>query len=42
MAHIPYGYKIKNGCAVIISEEADRIHLLYNAFLQGLSIDAAG
>lgn len=42
MAHIPYGYKIENGCAVIISEEADRIHLLYNAFLQGLSIDVAG
>ena len=42
MAHIPYGYKIENGRAVIISKEADRIHLLYNAFLQGLSIDAAG
>lgn len=42
MAHIPYGYKIENGRAVIISEEADRIHSLYNTFLQGLSIDAAG
>ena len=42
MAHIPYGYKIANGRAVIISEEADRIRSLYNSFLQGLSIEAAG
>ena len=42
MAHIPYGYKIENGRAVIISEEADRIRSLYTTFLQGLSIDAAG
>ena len=42
MAHIPYGYKIENGCAVIISEEADRIRSLYNAFMQGLSIEASG
>ena len=42
MAHIPYGYKIENGRAVIISEEADRIRSLYSIFLQGLSIDSAG
>ena len=42
MAHIPYGYKIQNGRAVIISEEAVRIRSLYHAFLEGLSIDSAG
>lgn len=42
MAHIPYGYKIERGLAIVIDEQAVRIRSLYHAFLEGLSIDAAG
>ena len=42
MAHIPYGYQIKNGQAIIIEDQAEQIRSLYHAFLKGLSIDLAG
>ena len=42
MAHIPYGYKIERGKAVIVPEEAERIRTFLNAYLDGLSIKNAG
>lgn len=42
MAHIPYGYKIERGKAVIVPEEAERIRIFLNAYLDGLSIKNAG
>lgn len=42
MAHIPYGYMIKNGRAVIDEETANRVKKLFTAYLSGLSLmDAA-
>lgn len=42
MAHIPYGYMIKNGRAVIDEEAANRVKKLFAAYLSGLSLmDAA-
>ncbi len=42
MAHIPYGYKIERGKAVIVPEEAERIKTFLNSYLSGLSIINAG
>ncbi|HEY8401620.1 MAG TPA: recombinase family protein [Cytophagaceae bacterium] len=41
MAHTPFGYKIENGIAVIDEEKADKIRLLYESYLSGLSLSAA-
>ena len=42
MAHIPYGYRIERGKAVIVPEEAERIRTFLNAYLDGFSIKNAG
>ncbi len=41
MAHIPYGYRIENGSAVIVRQEADKIRLFFRLYLAGNSIRAA-
>lgn len=42
MAHIPYGYIIKNGIAVIDEKSANQVKELFRAYLSGLSLaDAA-
>ena len=42
MAHIPYGYRIEKGKAVIVPEEAEQIHTFMTGYLDGLSIQSAG
>lgn len=37
MSHIPYGYKIENGKAVIDEEKAEQIRKLYKGYLSGLA-----
>ena len=41
MAHIPYGYKIENGRAVIVPEEEKRIKEFIELYLSGSSIPKA-
>lgn len=41
MAHIPYGYKIENGKALLDEEKADKVKKLFQAYLQGLSLSVA-
>lgn len=42
MGHIPYGYKIENGRAVVDEERAKQIRTIYREYLSGLSLtDAA-
>lgn len=41
MGHIPLGYIIKDGVAVINKTEADKVRLLYKYYLSGLSLTAA-
>jgi hypothetical protein len=41
MAHIPYGYKIEDGIAVIDEEKAENIRNLYKGYLSGLSLSVA-
>lgn len=42
MGHIPYGYKIENGMAVVDEERAKQIRAIYREYLSGLSLtDAA-
>lgn len=41
MGHTPYGYKIENGVAVIIDEQAEKIRKLYRNYLSGMSLDQA-
>lgn len=42
MPHIPYGYKIVEGKAVVDQMEASKLKELFNAYLSGLSLmDAA-
>ena len=38
MAHIPFGYKIENGKAVVDQSEADKLSFLYKAYLSGKSL----
>ena len=42
MAHIPYGYRIERGKAVVVPGEAERIRTFLQAYLDGLSIRKAG
>jgi hypothetical protein len=37
MSHVPYGYKIENGKAVIDEEKAEQVKKLYKAYLSGLA-----
>lgn len=39
--HMPYGYRIENGSAVICDEEAEQIRKMYDGYLRGLSLIAA-
>lgn len=41
MSHIPFGYTIQNGRAVINEEEAVKIKKLFEAYLSGLSLTEA-
>ena len=41
MPHIPYGYKIENGIAVVDQEAAARVKELYLIYLSGLSLSNA-
>lgn len=41
MSHIPYGYKIENGKAVIDEEKAYKIMSLYKSYISGLSYKLA-
>jgi hypothetical protein len=41
MSHIPFGYTIQNGRAVINEEEAVKIEKLFEAYLSGLSLSEA-
>lgn len=38
MSHIPFGYAIQNGRAVVNEEEAVKIEKLFEAYLSGLSL----
>ena len=38
---IPYGYRIMDGKAVVLEEEANKLHVLCRAYLSGLSLYAA-
>lgn len=37
MSHIPYGYRIENGKAVIDEEKAEQVRKLYKGYLSGLA-----
>ena len=39
--HMPYGYRIENGAAVIHEEEAAQIQKMYEGYLSGLSLIAS-
>ena len=39
--HTPFGYRIKNGTAVVCKEEAAQIKKMYGGYLGGLSLVAA-
>ena len=41
MGHTPYGYSIKNGCATINENEADKIRKLYENYLSGMALAKA-
>lgn len=41
MSHVPYGYRIENGKAVIDEENAEQVRKLYKGYLSGLSYMAA-
>lgn len=36
--HIPYGYRIENGVAVIDESQADQVRTLFNGYLSGLGL----
>jgi len=37
MSHVPYGYRIENGKAVIDEEKAEQVRELYKGYLSGLA-----
>lgn len=41
MAHIPYGYKIIDGKAVVDEEQAKNIRKFYEGYISGLALTAA-
>jgi DNA invertase Pin-like site-specific DNA recombinase len=41
MSHIPFGYTIQNGRAVVNEEEAVKIKKLFEVYLSGLSLSEA-
>ena len=42
MAHIPYGYKIMDGKALIDPDSVDKLTLFFKKYLDGQSIEEAG
>ena len=41
MGHTPYGYKIRDGAALIDEEKAERVKDLFKEYLSGLSLSTA-
>ena len=41
MPHIPYGYKIVDGKAVIDEEQAERVRTLFEGYISGLALKTA-
>ena len=41
MRHIPYGYKIENGLAVVNEEEAAIVRNFFDYYISGLALMAA-
>lgn len=41
MSHIPYGYRVENGRAVIDEDAAGRVRTLFQAYLSGDSMNTA-
>ena len=41
MSHIPFGYRIENGAAVIDKPAADKLRKLYKNYLSGMSLTKA-
>lgn len=39
--HIPYGYKIENGVAVIEENQANQVRAVFHGYLSGLSLTSA-
>lgn len=37
MSHIPYGYRVENGKAIIDEEKAEQVKKLYKGYLSGLA-----
>lgn len=37
MSHVPYGYRIENGKAVIDEEKAEQVRKLYKGYISGLA-----
>ena len=40
--HIPYGYRIENGVAVIDEGQAEQVRTLFSGYLSGLALVLAG
>lgn len=38
MAHIPYGYKIVDGKAVVDEKQANKIRLFFEGYISGLAL----
>lgn len=41
MSHTPFGYQIKNGKAIVDVEEAEKIRVLFQAYLAGAALTTA-
>ena len=41
MSHIPYGYRVENGLAVIDEQAAEQVRALFEAYLSGDSMNTA-
>lgn len=41
MKHIPYGYRIENGMAVVDEAEADTVRKFFDYYISGLALMAA-
>ena len=38
--HVPYGYRIKDGVAVIYDDEAKNVEKIYELYLSGMGLQA--
>lgn len=41
MGHVPYGYRIENGVAIIDEDAAAKIRMLYENYLSGMALKTA-